>query len=45
MVSGILATQATDCLAAGRRAGLECGEPVKRGKWVTAVGRRPEAKR
>ena len=45
MVSGILATQAADCLAAGRRAGLEFGEPAKRGKWVTAVGRRPEAKR
>ncbi len=44
MVSGILATQAADCLAAGRRAGLEFGEPVKRGKWVTAVGRRPLGK-
>ena len=41
IVSGILATQAPDCLAAGERAGLVFDAPIRRGKWVTAVGRRP----
>lgn len=41
IVSGILATQAQDCLAAGTRAGLVFGTPIRRGKWVTAAGHRP----
>ena len=37
IVSGILATQATACLAAGKKAGLNFAAPIKRGKWVTAL--------
>ena len=40
IVSGILHTQADSCLAAGRKAGLKFGKPIRKGKWVTAVGRR-----
>jgi ribosomal protein L11 methyltransferase len=40
IVSGILHTQAEDCLAAGRKAGLKFGKPIRKGKWVTAVGMR-----
>jgi ribosomal protein L11 methyltransferase len=40
MVSGILHTQAEGCLAAGRKAGLKFEKPIRKGKWVTAVGRR-----
>ncbi len=39
-ISGILRTQAEGCLAAGRKAGLVFDEVVRRGKWVTARGRR-----
>ncbi|MCB1276291.1 50S ribosomal protein L11 methyltransferase [Prosthecobacter sp.] len=38
MLSGILNTQAKDCLAAGKRAGFVVTKVVTRGKWVTAVG-------
>jgi ribosomal protein L11 methyltransferase len=38
-ISGILRTQAGDCLAAGRKAGLVFDEVITRGKWVTARGR------
>ncbi|HEX2747339.1 MAG TPA: 50S ribosomal protein L11 methyltransferase [Verrucomicrobiales bacterium] len=41
IVSGILHTQADSCLAAGRKAGLKFEKPCHKGKWVTAVGRRP----
>lgn len=37
IVSGILHTQAADCLAAGRKAGLTFAPPIQRGKWVTAL--------
>ncbi len=40
MVSGILHTQAEGCLAAGTKAGLKFEKPIRRGKWVTAVGTR-----
>lgn len=40
IVSGILHTHAADCLAAGRKAGLKFDKPIRRGKWVTAIGRR-----
>lgn len=40
IVSGILHTQADSCLAAGRKAGLKFEKPYRKGKWVTAVGRR-----
>jgi ribosomal protein L11 methyltransferase len=40
IVSGILHTQADACLAAGRRAGLIFDKPVRKGKWITAPGRR-----
>ena len=39
IVSGILHTHAADCLAAGRKAGLKFDKPIRRGKWVTAIGR------
>ncbi|WP_009962471.1 50S ribosomal protein L11 methyltransferase [Verrucomicrobium spinosum] len=38
-VSGILRTQADDCLKLGEKAGLVFEEVVIRGKWVTARGR------
>jgi ribosomal protein L11 methyltransferase len=38
-VSGILSAQATECLAAGRRAGLVFDRIVRKGKWVSARGR------
>ena len=38
-ISGILRTQADECLANGRKAGLVFDEIVRRGKWVTAKGR------
>lgn len=40
IISGILHTQAESCLASGRTAGLTFDPPVRKGKWVTAVGRR-----
>ena len=40
IVSGILHTQASGCLAAGQKAGLKFDPPLKRGKWVTALARR-----
>lgn len=39
IVSGILHTHAADCLAAGKQAGLKFDKPIRKGKWVTAVGR------
>jgi ribosomal protein L11 methyltransferase len=39
MLSGILRTQAKDCLEAGKRAGLKIEKVITRGKWVTAVAR------
>lgn len=38
IVSGILHTHAGDCLAAGKKAGLKFDKPIRKGKWVTAVG-------
>jgi ribosomal protein L11 methyltransferase len=38
VISGILNAQAGACLAAGRKAGIRFGKPVRRGKWVTARG-------
>lgn len=43
MLSGILKSQAKDCLAAGKRAGLVVEKIVTKGKWVTAVGRVKQA--
>ena len=40
LLSGILHTQADDCLAAGEAAGLVIEQRLKIGKWVTAVARR-----
>ncbi len=39
LVSGILKTQAEDCLAAGKNAGIEFHKVVTKGKWVSAAGR------
>lgn len=39
LISGILASQAGECLEAGRRAGLAFDRVVRRGKWVSALGR------
>lgn len=41
IVSGILHTYAEECLASGKKAGLKFDKPIRRGKWVTAVGYRP----
>jgi len=38
IVSGILHTHAADCLSSGRKAGLNFDKPIRKGKWVTAVG-------
>jgi ribosomal protein L11 methyltransferase len=38
-LSGILHSQADECLAAGERAGLVIGPRMRIGKWVTAVAR------
>jgi ribosomal protein L11 methyltransferase len=38
MLSGILRTQAKDCLAAGKRAGFAVKKVITKGKWVTALG-------
>lgn len=38
MLSGILKSQAKDCLAAGKRAGFVVQKVVTKGKWVTALG-------
>ncbi|MDZ4405961.1 50S ribosomal protein L11 methyltransferase [Prosthecobacter sp.] len=38
MLSGILKSQAQDCLAAGKRAGFIVQKVVTKGKWVTALG-------
>ncbi len=38
MLSGILRTQAKDCLAAGKKAGFVVEKVVTKGKWVTALG-------
>ena len=40
IVSGILFKHAAECLAAGTKAGLKFDKPIRRGKWVTAVGRK-----
>ena len=39
LISGILSAQSEECLAAGRRAGLVFDRIVKKGKWVSALGR------
>lgn len=38
VVSGILHTQAAGTIAAGKKAGLKFDPPIRKGKWVTAVG-------
>ena len=38
MLSGILKSQAQDCLAAGKRAGFIVQKVITKGKWVTALG-------
>ncbi len=38
MVSGILKTQAEECLASGVRAGLRFDKVITKGKWVSALG-------
>jgi ribosomal protein L11 methyltransferase len=43
-VSGILRSQAADCLKLGEKAGLTFEEVVTRGKWVTARGRLAKGK-
>ena len=40
MVSGILKTQAAECLAAGAKAGIKFERVVTKGKWVSAMGRK-----
>lgn len=40
LLSGILHTQADECLAAGAAAGLVIEQRLKIGKWVTALARR-----
>ena len=40
IVSGILHTYAAECLASGKKAGIKFDKPIRRGKWVTAVGHR-----
>jgi len=42
LISGILQTQADECLASGRRAGLVFDRIVRKGKWVSARGRRAD---
>lgn len=39
MISGILATQASSCLSAGRKAGLRFDRIVRHGRWISALGR------
>ncbi len=38
MLSGILKSQAQDCLTAGKRAGFTVQKVISKGKWVTALG-------
>jgi ribosomal protein L11 methyltransferase len=38
LVSGLLRTQAKECLGAAKGAGIQFTKILKRGKWVTAVG-------
>lgn len=38
MLSGILKSQAQECLAAGKRAGFVVEKVITKGKWVTAMG-------
>jgi ribosomal protein L11 methyltransferase len=41
MVSGILKSYSADCIKAGSKAGIEWEDVLtKKGKWVTAIGRR-----
>jgi ribosomal protein L11 methyltransferase len=39
LISGILSSQADECLASGRRAGLVFDRIMRKGKWVSARGR------
>jgi ribosomal protein L11 methyltransferase len=39
ILSGVLEEHAADCLSVGRRAGWRFDRVIRRGKWVTAVGR------
>ncbi len=41
IVSGILKTQAKDCLEAGRKAGITFEKVITKGKWVSAFGYKP----
>lgn len=41
IISGILKDQLANCLKAGRSAGIEFQPAILRGKWATAMGRRP----
>lgn len=41
IISGILHTHASECFTAGKKTGLRFDAPIRRGKWVTAVGRKP----
>lgn len=45
LVSGILKSQAAECLRAGEKAGLAFDTVITKGKWVTARGRRKRARR
>jgi ribosomal protein L11 methyltransferase len=38
LVSGLLRTQAKECLGAAKASGIQFKQILKRGKWVTAVG-------
>ncbi|MBK8091218.1 MAG: 50S ribosomal protein L11 methyltransferase [Verrucomicrobiaceae bacterium] len=39
ILSGILHTQADTCLKAGKKAGFKPTEVIRRGKWVTMIGK------
>jgi len=45
MLSGILKSQAKDCLAAGKRAGFVVDKVITKGKWVTAMGHAQAARK
>ncbi|MFN0074857.1 MAG: 50S ribosomal protein L11 methyltransferase [Prosthecobacter sp.] len=45
MLSGIMKSQAKDCLAAGKRAGFVVEKVITKGKWVTAMGHAQTAKK
>ncbi len=45
MLSGIMKSQAKDCLAAGKRAGFVVDKVITKGKWVTAMGHAQAARK